>query len=153
MNCVIIGSGIGLSPIRHQEMALPEPILTCCQLLVNTQEKSSVILNQHTMIFLQENSYEFVHVNSFVKCWPFHLNLYVLICYSYRDQSRYVPSLWETSLHCNDVSHWLGAYLDWSLQLLYMIFMQMISCCLGSGGSLNNNHMITHLSNMTLYFF
>ena len=23
---------------------------------------------------------------------------------------------WETSLHCNDVFHWLGAYLDWSMQ-------------------------------------
>ena len=32
------------------------------------------------------------------------------------DQSRYAPSQWETSLHCNDVSHWLSPYLDWSLQ-------------------------------------
>ena len=32
-----------------------------------------------------------------------------------RDQSSYAPSQWETSLHCNDVSHWLGAYLDWCL--------------------------------------
>ena len=32
-----------------------------------------------------------------------------------RDQSRYAPNQWETSLHCNDVSHWLGVYLDWSL--------------------------------------
>ena len=31
------------------------------------------------------------------------------------DQSRYAPSQWETLLQCNDVSHWLGAYLDWSL--------------------------------------
>ena len=30
-------------------------------------------------------------------------------------QFRCAPSQWETSLHCNDVSHWLGAYLDWSL--------------------------------------
>ena len=27
----------------------------------------------------------------------------------------YAPSQWETSLQCNDVSHWLPAYLDWSL--------------------------------------
>ena len=33
-----------------------------------------------------------------------------------RDQSGYAPSQWETSLHCNDVSHWLGAYPDWSLR-------------------------------------
>ena len=32
-----------------------------------------------------------------------------------RDLFRYAPSPWETSLHCNDVSHWLGAYLDSSL--------------------------------------
>ena len=34
--------------------------------------------------------------------------------HSYRDQSRYAPSQWETSLQRNDVSHWLGAYLEWS---------------------------------------
>ena len=33
-----------------------------------------------------------------------------------RDLSRYAPSPWETSLHCNDVSHWHGAYRDWSLR-------------------------------------
>ena len=33
-----------------------------------------------------------------------------------RDQSEYAPSQWETSLHCNDGSHGLGAYLDWSLR-------------------------------------
>ena len=35
-----------------------------------------------------------------------------------RDQSRYVPSQWEMSLHCNNVSHWLGIYLDCSLHQL-----------------------------------
>ena len=32
-----------------------------------------------------------------------------------KDQTRCTPSQCEKSLHCNDVSHWLGAYLDWSL--------------------------------------
>ena len=32
-----------------------------------------------------------------------------------RELSRYAPSQWETSLHCNDVSHWLGAYPNRSL--------------------------------------
>ena len=27
----------------------------------------------------------------------------------------YVPSQWEMTLHCNVVSHWLGAYTKWSL--------------------------------------
>ena len=33
-----------------------------------------------------------------------------------RDQSRCAPSQWEVSWHCNNISHWLGAYLDWSLK-------------------------------------
>ena len=32
-----------------------------------------------------------------------------------RDLSRYARSPCEMSLHCNDISHWPGAYLDWSL--------------------------------------
>ena len=34
---------------------------------------------------------------------------------NHRDQSRYALSQWEMSLQCNDISHWLSAYLDWSL--------------------------------------
>ena len=33
---------------------------------------------------------------------------------SHRDRSRYAPSQWETSIQCNNISHWLGSYLDWS---------------------------------------
>ena len=33
------------------------------------------------------------------------------------NQARYAPSQWEMSLQCNDISHWLGAYLDWSLHV------------------------------------
>ena len=32
-----------------------------------------------------------------------------------RDYSVHAPSQWETTLHCNVVSHWLGAYTNWSL--------------------------------------
>ena len=28
----------------------------------------------------------------------------------------YAPSQWETTLHCNVVSHWLGGYAKWSLE-------------------------------------
>ena len=31
------------------------------------------------------------------------------------DHSRYAPSQWEMLFQWNDVSHWLGAYLDWTL--------------------------------------
>ena len=30
-----------------------------------------------------------------------------------RDHSRYGLSQWETTLHCNGVSHWLSPYKDW----------------------------------------
>ena len=33
----------------------------------------------------------------------------------FRDQPRYAPNQWEMLLQYNNVSHWLGAYLDWSL--------------------------------------
>ena len=32
-----------------------------------------------------------------------------------RDCSMHVPIQWETTLHCNVVSHWLGTYTKWSL--------------------------------------
>ena len=35
--------------------------------------------------------------------------------YTYRDQSVYAPSPWKTTLHCNVVSHCLGAYTKRSL--------------------------------------
>ena len=33
----------------------------------------------------------------------------------HRADSRFAPSQWETALHCNDVSHWLGASLESAL--------------------------------------
>ena len=36
--------------------------------------------------------------------------------HSCRDNSVYAPSQWDTTLHCNVVSHWLGAFTNWSLQ-------------------------------------
>ena len=54
-----------------------------------------------------QSSYRWVNESVITKCKD---------AYRHRYQSRYVPSQWETSLQCKDVSHWLGAYLDWSLQ-------------------------------------
>ena len=60
-----------------------------------------------------ENSQHFQFLNPSLTTMTSHLHYP-------RDQSRYAPSPWETSLHCNDVPHWLGAYLDWSLlSILY----------------------------------
>ena len=33
----------------------------------------------------------------------------------YRDHLVYAPSQWETTLHCDIVSHWLATYTKWSL--------------------------------------
>ena len=39
------------------------------------------------------------------------------VCHSnIRTDSRFAPSQWETTLLCNNVSHWLGASLDLALQ-------------------------------------
>ena len=38
-----------------------------------------------------------------------------------------VPSLWETALHCNIVSHWLGTYTKWSLNTY--VFLCRFSQC------------------------
>ena len=32
-----------------------------------------------------------------------------------RDNFVYAPGQWETTLHCNAVSHWLGSYTKWSM--------------------------------------
>ena len=47
-----------------------------------------------------------------------------------RDQSSYTPNQWETSLQCNDVSHWLGAYINWSLDCGILSALSMPSVCL-----------------------
>ena len=43
------------------------------------------------------------------------------ITHYYSDDSRFAPSQWETSLHCNDVSHWLGASLESALLLWHYV--------------------------------
>ena len=41
--------------------------------------------------------------------------------YNYRDHFVYAPSQCETMLHCNVVSHWLGAYTKWSLYVITFV--------------------------------
>ena len=43
---------------------------------------------------------------------------YIFVCVSCRD--HFVPSQWEKTLHCNVISHWLGAYTKWSLILSFL---------------------------------
>ena len=38
--------------------------------------------------------------------------------YSSRDHFVHPLSQWETKLHCNVISHWLGTYTNWSILIL-----------------------------------
>ena len=53
----------------------------------------------------------------------------------YRDYFQYAPSQSETTLHCNIISHWLGAYTKWSLGI-YMYCTEIIL----DMGSANERH-------------
>ena len=44
----------------------------------------------------------------------------------YRDHSAYVLSQWEVALHCNAISHWLGTYTEWSLNM-HIILLYFVS--------------------------
>ena len=44
-------------------------------------------------------------------------DLNTMIRHTYRDHSVYAPSQWETVLQCNALSHWQGAYTEWSLPI------------------------------------
>ena len=46
------------------------------------------------------------HWNLFLVIWWYHFN---------RGHFVYAPTQWEVTLQCNIVSHWLGAYTEWSL--------------------------------------
>ena len=57
-----------------------------------------------------------------------HIVLYCIICWDItKDHSVYVPSQWEMALHCKAISHWLGAYTEWSL---HHRKCPMETCCL-----------------------
>ena len=50
----------------------------------------------------------------------------VLSAYTFRGDSRFTPSQWETSLQSNAVSHWLGANLESSLK--FVLSLVHIGC-------------------------
>ena len=50
----------------------------------------------------------------------------------FRDHFVYAPSKWETKLHCNVISHWLGAYTKWSLLVEVMACHYLTTCWIRS---------------------
>ena len=57
------------------------------------------------------------------------------LLYVCRDHFVNAPNQWETTLHCNVVSHWLGAYTKWPLCMLkkrmtiYFLWQFLFLCC------------------------
>ena len=45
----------------------------------------------------------------------------VCACHLCRDHFVYGPSQWETTLHNNVISHWLGTYTKWSLSVGWFV--------------------------------
>ena len=41
-----------------------------------------------------------------------------LIGWAHTQNFVYASSQWEMALHCNAISHWLGAYTEWSLDFM-----------------------------------
>ena len=79
-------------------------------------------------------SVEFIKANIVMSIAILSLFIYVPICGIiacvvsgsrlpiHRDHSVHVPSQWETTLHCNVVSHWLGAYTKSSLNTINSLY-------------------------------
>ena len=65
----------------------------------------------HSQPELWQSDIVIVLEGAYQNCPPVGRRAHVM----HREQSRYALSQWETSLQCNDVSQWLGAYLDWFL--------------------------------------
>ena len=104
----IIGSDNDLSPGRRQPIIWTNAgILLIRPLGTNISE---LLSGNHTFSVKMHSEM------SSAKWRPFCLSLNVLsIEQLHWDHSGYVVSQWETTLHCNVVSHWLNPYQEWSL--------------------------------------
>ena len=104
-------------------------------------------LNQNTTIFIEENQFENVAwkmsaILSQAQCCSRYLDNCRSFCLQLqcaksgfnvlfrnfwiwsqgsRDHSVYVLSQWEMALHCNTISHWLGAYTELAVGLCHSI--------------------------------
>ena len=61
-------------------------------------------------------SFKKMHLKMSSAKWrEFCLGLNVLKFFLMKDKDRYTLSGISQGMRCNDASHWLGSYLDWSL--------------------------------------
>ena len=116
---------------------VPCHYLNQCWNIVNwtLRNKLQRNFNQNLYIFIQENAFEnvdnFVLASTCLSCISMGQELMTepadalvptvsghqqTTC-TFRADSRFAPSQWETVLLCNNVSHWLGASLESALWL------------------------------------
>ena len=72
------------------------------------------------------------------------------VIYIYRADSRFAPSQWETTLLCNDVSHWLGTSIESAIYIY--IYRER-----EAGGTLYRYHIVKlisfHSGKFAAFFF
>ena len=85
------------------------------------------------MLYIQIDSSKGCRSGPYYASWCLSPN--ITYC---RADSRFAPSLWETALLCNDVSHWLGANLESALLL--------IPCPLPSPGHQHRQYQLLSIS-------
>ena len=66
-----------------------------------------------------KTSQRILHMEMGRCCW-----ISARFSYIYRTVSRFVPSQWEAALLGNDVSHWLGANLEYALMYTLLCFVE-----------------------------
>ena len=103
------GIAWGSNPEEHWKMNHTNPPKT--GRVPNSQNVSNVLTKIPYTYIMHIVCSVWVHHSAacLAKCpspyrsWIRHVQLY-------RNHSVYAPSQWDTALHCNAVSHWLGAY-------------------------------------------
>ena len=68
---------------------------------------SSVICSMYFLKFCIKHNLRYIHL-----CKYKRISSEICVCC---EGSVYEPSQWEMALQCNAISHWLGAYTEWSL--------------------------------------
>ena len=91
-------------------------LLTNTSLIIKNKSVILIIFSWLSLIIIQLPATETIPKGKSPIC---RHNRVVVSSIKQKQHFVYVPSQWKTTLHCNVVSHWLGAYTKWSLQHMY----------------------------------
>ena len=72
-------------------------------------------------IYMLYSIYGNIPICSIAHLWGWDMRWF-FCSFKVRDHSVNVPSQWEMALHCNAISHSLGAYTEWSLKVWRLMF-------------------------------